>query len=97
MIHKVHVLRDQQAQLRSKQNFIESNTGIHLHRRLESRGILSEVVASIVRYPKPFSTRQFLQNQGQNVARSKLPMLQLFNHVIRFRAKNCPFPNLVMP
>lgn len=87
--HKVHVLRDQQGQLRSQENFIESNKAIHLHRRLESRDILSEVVASIVRYPKPFSTRQFLQNQEQNLSMLPDRSCTLFNHVIRFRAKNC--------
>ena len=68
MNHKVHVLRDEQTQLQSKQNFIESKRGIHLHRRLESRGILFEVVAGTGRYPKPFSTREFFQNRGQNLS-----------------------------
>ena len=50
-------------------DFIESNSKIHLHRHPESQDILSEAVVSIVRCLKPFSRRQFHQNQGQETFR----------------------------
>lgn len=56
-------------QLNSMCDFIENNTKIHLHRHPESQDILSEAVVNIVRCLKPFSRRQFHQNQGQETFR----------------------------